>query len=442
MTYPEALEIESVDHEARGVARHAGKVIFVDGALPGERVLAAPYRRREKFDNAQISAMVHSSSARVTPRCVHFGTCGGCTMQHADLRTQVAIKQRVLEDNLKHIGRVSPELMLRPIEGPAWEYRYRARLSVRHVAKKGGVLVGFHERASRYVADMRDCHVLPRRIADLLLPLRELVAGMSIRDRMPQVELAIGSDVDVLVFRNMLPLTEADQERLKRFAETYKIQAWLQPAGPDSATPFWPLDAPPLCYELPAFGVRMPFRPTDFTQVNHQINATLVGRALRLLDPRPDERIGDFFCGMGNFTLPIARHAREVLGVEGSKVLVERAGENAAFNGLGGNARFEAANLSTITPAALARWGRFDKILIDPPRDGATELLKAFGEQGHADPLTAPRRIVYVSCNPSTLARDAGMLVGAFGYRLKAAGVVNMFPHTSHVESLAVFDLA
>ena len=440
MTYPEALEIESVDHEARGVARYDGKVIFVDGALPGERVTASPYRRREKYENAQISHLDHASSARVAPRCAHFGVCGGCSMQHADVRTQVAIKQRVLEDNLRHIGRVTPDLMLRPIEGPAWEYRYRARLSVRHVAKKGGVLVGFHERRSSFVADMRDCHVLPRRIADLLMPLRELVAGLSIRDRMPQIELALGSNVDVLVFRLLAPITEADTERFKSFAERHAVQIWTQTAGPETAMPLWPLDAAPLTYELPAFALSMPFRPTDFTQVNHQINATLVSRALRLLDPQPHERIGDFFCGLGNFTLPLARHAREVLGVEGSKPLVARARENAALNGLAGNTRFEAANLFVATTESVQGWGRFDKLLIDPPREGATELLKAICSLGRDDPARMPRRIVYVSCNPATLARDAGMLVGEFGFCLKAAGVVNMFPHTSHVESIAVFE--
>jgi len=429
MTYPEPLLIESVDHEARGVARHGGKVIFVDGALPGEVLTAAPYRKKERFDNAQISAIVESSPSRVVPRCAHFGVCGGCSMQHAQVRTQVAIKQRVLEDNLRHIGKVTPEQMLRPVEGPAWEYRYRARLSVRHVFKKGGVLVGFHERRSSYVADMRECHVLPRRIAALLMPLRELVAGLSIRDRMPQVEVSLGSRVDVLVFRILEPLSVTDEAALKQFAELHRVQAWLQPKGPATAYPFWPLDAPVLSYELPAFGVTMPFNPTDFTQVNHQINEVLVGRALRLLDPQPHERIGDFFCGLGNFTLPIARSAREVVGVEGSEPLLVRARANAALNGLAGRTSFHAANLFEATPETIARLGTFDKVLIDPPRDGALDLIKSLGSQGDA----APSRMVYVSCSPSTLARDAGLLVGELGYTLKAAGVVNMFPHTSHV---------
>ena len=440
MTYPVPLLIESVDHEARGVARHDGKVIFVDGALPAELLTAAPYRRRERFDNAQISTIVKPSPSRVVARCAHFGVCGGCSMQHADVRTQLAIKQRVLEDNLRHIGRVTPDQMLRPIEGPSWGYRTRARLSVRHVTKKGGVLVGFHERRSSFVADMRECHVLPPRIAGLLMPLRELVAGLSIRDRLPQVEVALGSRVDVLVFRILEPLSAADEERMKRFAEKYRIQAWLQTKGPATAQPFWPMDAPVLDYDLPAFDIRMPFNPTDFTQVNQQINEVLVARAVRLLDPQPGERVGDFFCGLGNFTLPLARLANDVVGVEGSETLIARARANAVANGLAGRTRFHAANLFEATAESLAALGPFHRVLIDPPREGAIELVKALGARGREGAMPAPRRIVYVSCSPATLARDAGHLVGDCGYVLSAAGVVNMFPHTSHVESIAVFD--
>jgi 23S rRNA (uracil1939-C5)-methyltransferase len=436
MAAPIELAIESVDHEARGVAHHDGKVVFVDGALPGELVHGASYRKKPKFENAQITSILKASSSRVTPRCPNYGVCGGCSMQHADLATQVAIKQRVLEDNLRFIGRVTPEAVLRSIQGPPWGYRYRARLSVRDVAKKGGVLVGFHEKRSSYVVDMRECHVLPPRISALLGPLRELVALLSIRAQLPQIEVAIGSQVDVMVLRILAPLTPADEAHLKSFAEQHRVQFWLQVKGPDTAVPFWPLDAPVLSYELPEFGVKMPFRPTDFTQVNHQMNATLVSRALRLLDPQPDERIGDFFCGLGNFTLPIARSAREVVGVEGSAPLVARARENAAHNSLAGKTAFHAANLFEATTETVAALGRFDKVLIDPPREGAMELVKALCGLGDA----APRRIVYVSCSPSTLARDAGLLVNEHGYVLKSAGVVNMFPHTSHVESIALFE--
>ena len=434
------LSIESVDYEARGVAHHDGKAIFVDGALPGELVIASPYRKKERYENAQLIEVLQASPSRVAARCAHFGVCGGCSMQHADVRTQVAIKQRVLEDNLKFIGKVEPEIMLRAIHGPSWEYRYRARISVRHVAKKGGVLVGFHEKKSSFVADMKECHVLPKRIADMLLPLRALVAGLSIRDRMPQLELAVGAHVDVLVLRVLEPPSAEDETALKRFAEQHKVQFWLQSKGPDTAVPFWPLDAPPLDYELPEFNVTMPFKPTDFTQVNHQINEVLVSRALRLLAPQANERIGDFFCGLGNFTLPLARTAREVVGVEGSAPLVARARANALHNGLDSNTVFHTANLFETTPESIGALGQFDRILIDPPREGAMELVKAIGALGAADAARKPKRIVYVSCNPASLARDAGVLVHEFGYVLKAAGVVNMFPHTSHVESMAVFE--
>ena len=434
------LQIESVDYEARGVAHHDGKVIFVDGALPGERVLASPYRKKEKYENAQLIEVLQAGGSRIVPRCPHYGMCGGCSMQHADARTQVAIKQRVLEDNLRFIGKVHPEVMMRAIHGPSWGYRYRARLSVRHIVKKGGVLVGFHEKKSSFVADMRECHVLPPRISALLVPLRALVAGLSIRDRMPQFELAIGSRVDVLVLRILEAPSREDEEQLKRFAERHQVQFWLQPKGPETALPFWPLDAAALSYELPEFDVTMPFKPTDFTQVNHQINAVLVSRALRLLEPQPDERIGDFFCGLGNFTLPLARRAREVVGVEGSAPLVARARDNAAFNGLAGNTAFHAANLFEATPETLVKLGRFERMLIDPPREGALELIKSIGALGQGDATWKPRRIVYISCNPASLARDAGVLHHEFGYALKRAGVVNMFPHTSHVESMAVFE--
>ena len=433
------LLIESVDYEARGVAHHDGKAIFVDGALPGELVIASPYRKKERYENAQLIEVLQASPSRVAARCAHFGMCGGCSMQHADVRTQVAIKQRVLEDNLRFIGKTQPETMLRAIHGPSWGYRYRARISVRHVAKKGGVLVGFHEKKSSFVADMKECHVLPARIAALLLPLRAMVASLSIPDRMPQMELAVGAHVDVLVLRVLEAPSAADEIILKRFAEQHKVQFWLQSKGPDTAVPFWPLDAPALDYELPEFNVTMPFKPTDFTQVNHQINEVLVSRALRLLGAEPNERIGDFFCGLGNFTLPLARTAHEVVGVEGSAPLVARARANAAHNRLSSNTAFHAANLFEASPESVGALGHFDRILIDPPREGAMELIKAIGALGAANAARKPKRIVYVSCNPASLARDAGVLVHEFGYVLKAAGVVNMFPHTSHVESMAVF---
>ncbi|HYF60587.1 MAG TPA: 23S rRNA (uracil(1939)-C(5))-methyltransferase RlmD [Burkholderiaceae bacterium] len=433
------LEIDSLDLEANGVARSEGKVAFVRGALPGETVVARVVRRKPRFDVAEVERVERASPIRVAPRCAHFGTCGGCSMQHVEPRAQVSIKQRALEDALWHLGKVRAESMLPPIVGPAWAYRYRARLSVRHVPKKGGVLVGFHERGSSYVADMRECHVLPPRVADLLLPLRELVAGLSIRDRMPQVEVALGETVLALVFRVLEPLVEADRALLRAFAERHALELWLQPKGPDTIELFAPAPgraASDLHYALPEFGVRMPFRPTDFTQVNHAINAALVGRAVRLLDPRPGERIADLFCGLGNFTLPLATRAGAVVGIEGSRTLVERARENAVANGLAGRCDFAVSNLFELTPEAWRALGDFDRVLVDPPREGALAVAQALSAPG----APRPSRVVYVSCNPATLARDAAVLVHEGGWTLRQAGVVNMFPHTSHVESIAVFE--
>ncbi|MFO1384884.1 MAG: 23S rRNA (uracil(1939)-C(5))-methyltransferase RlmD [Chitinivorax sp.] len=425
--------IESLDHEGHGIARADGKTLFIDGALPFEQVVYQSYRKKPNFENAQTIQVLRESFVRTKPQCPNFGVCGGCSMQHMEATAQVAAKQRVLEDNLWHIGKVRAESLLPAIYGPSWGYRYRARMSARYVAKKGGMLVGFHEKRSSFIADMTECHILPARISAQLPALRELIGQLSIFDRMPQVELAIGDQVDVMVLRIMEPLNEADEQLLRDYADQHRVQFWLQPKGPDTAYAFYPLDAPALTYSLPEFKVVMPFRPTEFTQVNPQINQVLVSRALRLLDPQPGERIADMFCGLGNFTLPIARRGATVLGMEGSQGLVERARENAALNGLAEVTEFKVANLFEMTEEALAQLGPFDKMLIDPPRDGAIELIKSLGENG-------PSRIVYVSCSPSTLARDAGVLVNTKGYRLLQAGVVNMFPHTAHVESIAVFE--
>ncbi|HMC17134.1 MAG TPA: 23S rRNA (uracil(1939)-C(5))-methyltransferase RlmD, partial [Albitalea sp.] len=408
----EWLKVDSLDLEGQGVARNAeGKVVFIEGALPGEEVQVQVHRKKNNWEQASMTALRCESSQRVVPRCRHFGVCGGCKLQHFDVGAQIATKQRALEDALWHLGKVKPEQVLRPIEGPAWGYRYRARLSVRHVQKKGKVLVGFHERRSSYVADMDSCEVLPPHLGALLKPLAELIGGMDQRDRLPQIEVAVGARVTVLVLRHLEPLVAADLKRLREFAARHDVQWWLQPKGPETAHPLDP-GGEALDYALPEFGITMPFKPTDFTQVNHQINAVLVGRALRLLDARPDERVIDWFCGLGNFTLPIAMQAREVLGIEGSEALVARSRENAASNGLAAKTRFEARNLFEIAPADLADWGRADKWLVDPPREGAFALAKALADV-HGDPslapgFEAPRRIVYVSCNPATLARDAG----------------------------------
>jgi 23S rRNA (uracil1939-C5)-methyltransferase len=428
----EPLLIESLDQEGRGIARREGKAIFVEGALPGERVTVSVYRRKPSFEVGEVGAILKPAASRATPRCAHFGVCGGCALQHVDLATQVAVKQRVLEDALWHIGKVKPDQMLPPIHGPGWNYRHRARFTVRDVPKKGGVLVGFHEKRSSFVADIRSCQVVPERISRLLVPLRELVGRLSIRRRLPQIELSIGEDADVLVLRVLQPPSSDDERILRAFAEQYRVFLYLQPGGPDTATAFHPAGGADLYYALPEFDVRIYFKPTDFTQVNHAMNRVLVRRALALLAPQPGERIADLFCGLGNFALPIARSGAQVLGIEGSEALLAGARSNAARNGLADVTRFEAMDLFSIDADKWAALGPFDSLLIDPPRDGAVEVVKALGEG-------APMRIVYVSCNPATLARDAAILVHNKGYRLAAAGVVNMFPHTAHVESAALF---
>ncbi len=438
------LEVESLDLEAQGVAHRAdGKVVFIDGALPGERVQVSVSRKKNQWEQGQMSALARESAQRVRPGCPHFGlhagACGGCKMQHLHPAAQVAIKQRVLEDNLWHLAKVRPERILRPIEGPAWGYRDRARLSVRFVAKKGTVLIGFHERRSSYVADMTVCPVLPPRVSAMLLPLRGLIGTMDQRDRLPQIELAVGDEVTALVLRHLEPLSAADAGRLRDFGAAHGVQWWLQPKGPDTVHP---LDAggPVLAYRLPEFGITMPFRPTDFTQVNAHINRVLVQRAVQLLAPQPHERVIDWFCGLGNFTLPLATRARQVLGIEGSATLVARARDNARLNGLAERTAFEAQDLFEIDADELRATGRAECWLVDPPREGAFALAKALAALHGAEGWTPPRRIVVVSCNPATLARDAGLLVHQSGYRCSLAGVVNMFPHTAHVESLAVFD--
>lgn len=425
--------VESLDHEARGITRQEGKAIFVDGALPGETVEYASFRRKPNYELAHLVSVVKPSNARVEPRCPHFGICGGCAMQHMDPMAQVAAKQRVLEDGLWHIGRVRPERILPPIFGEPWGYRHRARLAVRKIERKGGVLIGFHEKRSSYIADMETCAILPPHVSAMLMPLRDLIGALSVAERMPQLELAVGEHCTTLVLRILQPLTGADEKMLRAFADRHQVVFYLQPKGPDTVYRLYPEDAPRLSYTLPEFALELDFKPTDFTQVNHAVNRILVRRALGLLDPQPGERIADMFCGLGNFTLPIARSGARVVGVEGSPALVKRGRESAIANALGERVEFGVANLFECTEASLAKLGRFDKMLIDPPREGAVELVKALGED-------APRRIVYVSCNPSTLARDAAILVSVKGYRFSAAGVVNMFPHTAHVESIAVFE--
>ncbi|MCS0581769.1 23S rRNA (uracil(1939)-C(5))-methyltransferase RlmD [Massilia pinisoli] len=439
------INIKSLDMDARGVGHlenedgTPGKVIFVEGALPGERVSFETLRKKKNWESGRMVTLQKASSMRVEPKCPHFWHCGGCSMQHLEPSAQVAMKQRVLEDNLWHIGKTKAENIMRPMYGPTWDYRYRARLSVRYVAKKGTVLVGFHERHSSYVADMTSCEILPDHLSAMLVPLRELVRALSIYQQMPQIEIAVGEETTVLVLRIMAPLTAADEVLVKAFADQWNIQWWLQPKGPDTAAPFYPLGKE-LYYTLPEFGIRMPFKPTDFTQVNHQINRLLVHKALTLLDVQKDDRVADLFCGLGNFTLPLATQAREVVGIEGSTALTTRALENARANGLADKTTFYTRNLFEVTKDDLIALGKFDRMLVDPPRDGAVALAIALAELRLTNPELMPQRIVYVSCSPSTLARDAGILTHRAGYVLKKAGVANMFPHTSHVESIGVFE--
>jgi 23S rRNA (uracil1939-C5)-methyltransferase len=423
------LNVHALDAAGHGIARNAaGKVVFVEGALGGETVDAQVLRSKPKFDTARTVAVLKAASGRRAPPCPWYESCGGCAIQHADARTQVAAKQRWLEDCLERIGKVRPETMLAPIYGEEWGYRRRARLSVRYVENKGGAMVGFRERRSTFVTDMQSCLVLPVQVSALIPQLRALIGKLSIRERVPQIEVAVGDEAVVLVFRHLLPLTDGDKALVREFADAARVQVWLQPRGPDSAAPFHPESPPAPYYALPEFGLRMHFRPTDFTQVNHAVNRLLVSRAVRLLDPQPGERIGDLFCGLGNFALPIATRGARVIGIEGSADLVQRARQNALANGV--VAQFETGNLFEPN---LAPYGAFDKLLIDPPREGAMELVKAL-------PDAWPRRIAYVSCDAATLARDACVLVNTKGFRLAAAGVVNMFPHTAHVESIALFE--
>jgi len=386
----EVLAVESLDQEGRGVARRYGKAIFVEGALPGERVAFMLFQKKTAYEIATLDKVIKASSSRTVPRCRFFGVCGGCSLQHINLHAQVAVKQRVLEDSLWHIGRVRPERLLPAIHGPAWGYRHRARLAVRYVPKKGGALVGFHEKRSSYVADMDSCEVLPGRYSALLRPLRNLVNALSIRSRLPQIEIAAGDEADVLVLRVLEPLLPPDVELLRQFADHHAVKIYLQPGGPETASPMSAADEADLYYTLPEFGLKMRFGPTDFTQVNPAVNRVLVRCALALLDPQSGERVADLFCGIGNFTLAIARRGAVAVGVESSSELLKRAAANAADNGLADSVSFTRMDLYNPAGIGLAALGRCDRMLLDPPRDGAVEVVKALPEDG-------PRRMVYVS---------------------------------------------
>ena len=458
------LDIESLDLDAQGISHKAdGKVVFIEGALPYEKVTVNVHRKKNNWEQGTVKQIIKPSSQRIQPACPHFGmhagACGGCKMQHLNMFAQIAVKQRVLEDNLNHLGKVKPEQIIRPLQGPDWAYRFRARLSVRYVAKKGTVLIGFHERKSSYVADMSSCHVLPVHLSQLLLPLRHLIGQLQVRDQCPQIEIACGDKTTALILRHLAPLSSTDIDHLWDFSKSHGVQWWLQPKGPDSVTLLKRAETgvndSALYYDLPAFDLRMFFRPTDFTQVNPAINRVLVSKAIRLLNINPQDSLIDWFCGLGNFTLPMARFAKKVTGIEGSQPLLDWAGKNHQLNQQRdaelrnqltlNSVDFQCMNLFELTPDLLVQFGNANKWLIDPPREGAFALVKSLVDliehPRSSSNWKAPERIVYVSCNPATLARDAGLLVHVGGYRCTTAGMVNMFPHTAHVESIAVFEL-
>ncbi|HOW62708.1 MAG TPA: 23S rRNA (uracil(1939)-C(5))-methyltransferase RlmD [Candidatus Contendobacter sp.] len=427
---PFIVRIEDLTHEGHGVARREGKAVFVEGALPGEEVRCAYTARRGRHDEARTLEVLTPAPERVEPRCAHFGICGGCALQHLDPTAQLARKQRWLLDSLTHIGKVQPEQVLEPLTGPIWGYRRRARLGVKDVTKKGRVLVGFRERRGPYLADLCRCEILDERVGGLLEELARLVETLSIRDRLPQIEVAGGDAVMSLNLRVLVLPSAADLTQLRSFGERHGLALYLQPGGVDSVRPLENSSAPPvLSYRL-VDGLELEFEPQHFIQINAALNRALVERACELLELGPENRVLDLFCGLGNFTLALARRVREVVGVEGDNGLVEWARHNAARNGIA-NAAFYAADLAGDLTDQPWIQGGYDRILLDPPRSGALELLPWLATLG-------ARRIVYVSCHPAILARDVGELTQRFGYRLLGAGVLDMFPHTTHVESIAV----
>lgn len=439
---PFDLEILDLSHDGRGVARrpegdaHAGKTVFVAGALPGEAVRARQVARSRSFDEATVLEVLRASPDRVEPRCPHFGVCGGCVLQHLAEDRQIGAKQRVLLDNLRRIGHVEPAEVLPPLVDASWGYRRKGRFSVRRVEKKDRTLVGFRERGPRFVADLRECHTAVPAIGHRIEALAALIDGLDARRALPQVEFIAGDATDAfdgvaLVFRHLEPLSPRDLDALEAFARAHRIAVFLQPGGVDSVHPLWP-QAPRLSFRLPRWDVELEFRPLDFIQVNAGLNDRMIARAIGLLDAGPDERVLDLFCGLGNFTLPLARGVREAVGVEGDAGLVSRARHNADLNGLA-NAAFHAADLAQDLRGQPWMRAGFDRVLLDPPRSGADGVLRQL-------PLQGLKRIVYVSCHPGSLARDAGYLVNERGWSLRAAGVMDMFPHTAHVESIAVFE--
>jgi len=425
------VSVASLSHDGRGVARIEGKAVFIDGALPGEEVAFEYTSSRRKFDEGRVTTVHVASGDRVQPKCAHFGLCGGCSLQHMDPVAQIQAKQQTLLDNLEHIGKVSPGQVLPPLTGPAWGYRIKGRLGVKDVIKKGRVLVGFREKRSPYVADLSACEVLHPAVGHHLTGLSDMIATLAARARIPQIEIAMAGEITAMVFRHLDPLQPTDLDTLSGFARVHGIHLYLQPAGPDSIHLLWP-ETSVLSYTLPAESIEIVFNPTDFTQVNTAINEQMVARVLDMLSLDAADRVLDLFCGLGNFTLPLARHAGAVTGVEGDAGLVARARANVVHNGLT-NVTFISANLAE--PSVNADWagGGYNKVLLDPPRSGAAEIMDVLGN-------IRPEQLVYVSCHPGSLARDAGTLVNELGYKLLSTGVMDMFPHTAHVESIAHFE--
>ena len=429
---PTLARVESLSHDGRGVARVNGKTVFIEGALPGEQVLFKYVTQRRNFDEGDLQSVVEASPLRVAPRCPHAAVCGGCTLQHMEGTAQILSKQKILLDALTHIGGVTPESVMPPLTGPLWGYRRRARLGAKFVIKKEAMLVGFREKRSNLLAELSRCDVLHPAVGTKIEALRELLRRLEAYNRIPQIEVAVADNATALVFRNLVPLSETDKSTLAAFGEELGFYIYLQPGGIDSVSLLWPAHGE-LLYRMPAFNLEMEFRPNDFIQVNGEMNLRMVSRAMEWLAPEPHSRVLDLFCGLGNFTLPIARRAAEAVGVEGDLRLVRAAQDNARRNGIA-NTTFHVADLAgDCGDAVWARGQKYDQVLLDPPRAGAAGLIPLL-------PRLAAARIVYVSCDPGTLARDAGELVNRHGYRLRAAGVMDMFPHTTHVESIAVFE--
>ena len=423
--------VTSFTHDGSGVARLEGKAVFIEGALPGETVRFRYLQRRQRYATAELVEILEPSPNRVTPPCPHFGACGGCDLQHLRPELQLQAKQQILAEQLERLGKVKPESWLAPISGPALGYRRRARLGVRSVPSEGGVVIGFRQKNKSFLENLQTCLVLEPKVSALLPALHELIAALSCPDRIPQIEVAVGSNAAALVFRHLVPFTDEDRERLAAFGEHNDIRIYLQPSRPDSIAPLWPANPEPLSYRIPAFDVEIRFEPADFIQINNAVNNATVEQAVQLLELAPDDKVLDLFCGLGNFTLPLARRAGHVLGVEGEVALVSRAKANAELNRIT-NVEFVSADL--YRESSVATWNTFhaNKLLLDPPRGGSMEAIKSLVE-----PL--PSRIVYVSCYPATLARDSEYLVQTLGYRFAAAGVMDMFPQTSHVETMALF---